>query len=76
VSSGELAAAVGRTDRYVRESLGRLERVGLVKWLGSRGGWHPTDKGIRFVTGPRCEAPTGRAAADAEGLCPDNGEEG
>jgi hypothetical protein len=50
VSSAQIAAALGLTDRRVRYVLDDLLHRGLVERIGNRGGWKLTANGQQFIS--------------------------
>lgn len=49
VSSADIAHAIGKGDRYVRNVLSKLESSGYVERIGQRSGWKLTPKGFAAV---------------------------
>ncbi len=45
----QIAEKVGKSERHVRQSLDKLQRIGLVERIGQRGGGMLTDKGTALV---------------------------
>lgn len=42
MSTAEVAAELGKSERQTRRILERCERMGMVKRVGERGGWLPS----------------------------------